>query len=135
MQVLSAGQNVEYDSSGKAQRVPVVTMLLTPEEAQKLTLATIYGRIRLALRNPLDLETAQPKPTRRAELYAGAIPEAPRPKTRSRIVRKTTVPPPPRAERFEVELIQGGSRNTLQFDRRLETQVQAEGQPQLNKSN
>ena len=139
VQVLSAGQNVEYDSAGKAQRVPVVTMLLTPEEAQKLTLATIDGRIRLALRNPLDLETANPEPTRRAELYAGAAPpQAARPRTRNRIVRRALPPPPPpapRVERFEVELIQGGSRKTLQFESQLQAQAQAEGQQQSNDNN
>ena len=119
VQVLSAGTNVEYDASGKAQKVPVVTVLLTPEEAQKLTLATIDGRIRLALRNPLDLEIAAPKPTRRSELYAGSEPPQPRrPTPIKRLVTKTTPPPPPRVETFEVELIQGGSRQTLQFQSR-----------------
>ena len=97
VQVLSAGQNVEYDSAGKPQSVPVVTMLLTPEEAQKLTLATIDGRIRLALRNPLDLETADPKPTQRSELYLGAAPRKP-PPPRSRIVRRAL---PERVNNFE----------------------------------
>ena len=129
VQVLSAGQNVEYDASGKAQKVPVVTVLLTPEEAQKLTLATIDGQIRLALRNPLDLETADPKPTRRTELYAGtAPPQRPRPTPIKRLVTRTTPPPPPRVETFEVELIQGGSRQTLQFESRAEAQAQGQGQ-------
>ncbi len=131
VQVLSAGQNVEYDSSGKAQKVPVVTVLLTPEEAQKLTLATIDGRIRLALRNPLDLEIAEPKPTRRSELYAGAAPpRPPRPTPIKRLVISTTPPPPPRVKTFEVELIQGDSRETLEFQSRAE--AQARGQGQLN---
>ena len=129
VQVLSAGQNVEYDSSGKAQKVPVVTVLLTPEEAQKLTLATIDGRIRLALRNPLDLEISDPKPTRRSELYLGAAPpKPPRPTPIKRLVVKTTPPPPPRVKTFEVELIQGESRATLEFQSRAEAQAQGQGQ-------
>ena len=139
VQVLSAGQNVEYDSAGKAQKVPVVTVLLTPEEAQKLTLATIDGRIRLALRNPLDLETANPRPTRRAELYAGAAPpQPPRATPRSRLVRKATPPPPPpppRVETFVVELIQGGSRQTLRFQSRAEAQAQGQEKKPFNDSN
>ena len=131
VQVLAAGQSVEYDSSGKAQKVPVVTVLLTPEEAQKLTLATIDGRIRLALRNPLDLEIAEPKPTRRSELYEGAAPpRPPRPTPIKRLVISTTPPPPPRVKTFEVELIQGDSRETLEFQSRAE--AQARGQGQLN---
>ena len=131
VQVLAAGQSVEYDASGKAQKVPVVTVLLTPEEAQKLRLATIDGRIRLALRNPLDLNKAEPKPTRRAELYSGsAPPQAPRPKPIKRLVIKATPPPPPRVQTFEVELIQGGNRQTLQFESRVDAR-----QGQLNDSN
>ena len=123
IQVLSAGQNVEYDSAGKPQKVPVVTLLLTPEEAQKLTLATIDGRIRLSLRNPLDLTIADPKPTMVSELYAGALPEprkvrvVPRPK---RLPPRPVSAPPPRVETFVVELIQGDSRKSQQFQSREE---------------
>lgn len=128
VQVLSAGQNVEYDSAGKPQRVNVVTVLVTPEEAQKLTLATIDGRIRLALRNPLDLETAQPPPTRRAQLYEGAgAPQPQRPAPIVKMVRRSTPPPAPvarKTEAFEVELIQGGDRQTLQFQDRAQSQGQ-----------
>ena len=121
IQVLSAGQNVEYDQAGKPQKVPVVTLLLTPEEAQKLTLATIDGRIRLSLRNPLDLTIANPKATMVSELYAGALPEprkvrvVPRPK---RLPPRPVSAPPPRVETFVVELIQGDRRNSQQFQSR-----------------
>ncbi len=116
IQVLSAGQNVEYDSAGKPQRVPVVTMLVTPEEAQTLTLATIDRRIRLSLRNPLDMVEAKPKPTRRSSLYSGAEPPKPPSRPIRRIARQAAPAPPPPPKQFEVELIQGGSRQTLQFE-------------------
>lgn len=42
----------------KAQKVPVVTLVVTPDEAQKLELAKNQGRISLSLRNPLDQTAA-----------------------------------------------------------------------------
>ena len=55
--VLTAGQVIERDTDGEPMTVPVVTLLVGPEEAEKLTLATSKGRIQLALRNTLDLDT------------------------------------------------------------------------------
>jgi len=123
VQVLSAGQDVEYDAQGKPKNVPVVTLLLTPEQSQKLTLATIDGRIQLTLRNPLDLEEANPKAVRRSALYSGRPVEAPpdtRPKpprsSRPRpVVKKVVAPVPPPVKTFEVELIQGDDRQKMKF--------------------
>src|SRR5262249_59085664 len=52
--VLAAGQKLERNAAGEPQSVPVITLLVSPEDAQKLTLASQEGRIQLALRNPLD---------------------------------------------------------------------------------
>ncbi len=57
--VLAAGQTTERDFRGEPTSVPVVTLLVTPEEAEKLALGTAKGRIQLALRNPLDLDVAE----------------------------------------------------------------------------
>jgi pilus assembly protein CpaB len=57
--VLAAGQTTERDFRGEPKEVPVVTLLVSPEEAEKLALGTAKGRIQLALRNPLDLEVAE----------------------------------------------------------------------------
>jgi len=55
MQVLAAGTKMERDvEGGKPVPVSVVTLLVTPEEAERLTLAATEGKIQLALRNPLD---------------------------------------------------------------------------------
>ena len=58
VQVLAAG--TKFDSNGdkgQAQPVSVVTLLVTPEESERLTLASTEGKIQLALRNPLDQTT------------------------------------------------------------------------------
>ena len=55
VQVLAAGTKIERDvESDKPMPVNVVTLLVNPEEAERLTLASTEGKIQLALRNPLD---------------------------------------------------------------------------------
>jgi pilus assembly protein CpaB len=55
VQVLAAGTKIERDTErNKPMPVSVVTLLVDPEEAERLTLASTEGKIQLALRNPLD---------------------------------------------------------------------------------
>ena len=55
VQVLTAGTRMEQDSEkGKPVQVTVVTLLVTPEQSERLALASTEGKIQLALRNPLD---------------------------------------------------------------------------------
>ena len=58
VQVLAAGTKIERDTErGKPIAVNVVTLLVNPEESERLTLAANEGKIQLALRNPLDTAT------------------------------------------------------------------------------
>jgi pilus assembly protein CpaB len=52
--VLSAGQTMQTDGAGKPVDAPNVTVLVTPSEAELLTLAGNEGRIQLVLRNGGD---------------------------------------------------------------------------------
>ena len=54
VQVIAAGTKIEQDDKNKPVQVAVVTLLVNPDEAEKLTLASTEGKIQLALRNPLD---------------------------------------------------------------------------------
>jgi pilus assembly protein CpaB len=55
VQVLAAGTKIERDTErNKPMAVSVVTLLVNPEESERLTLASTEGKIQLALRNPLD---------------------------------------------------------------------------------
>ena len=55
VQVLTAGTRMEQDQEqGKPVQVTVVTLLVNPEQAERLALASTEGKIQLALRNPLD---------------------------------------------------------------------------------
>jgi pilus assembly protein CpaB len=58
VQVLTAGTRMEQDQEqGKPVQVTVVTLLVNPEQAERLALASTEGKIQLALRNPLDQGT------------------------------------------------------------------------------
>ena len=55
VQVLAAGTKIDRETDkNKPMPVSVVTLLVNPEEAERLTLASTEGKIQLALRNPLD---------------------------------------------------------------------------------
>lgn len=54
IKVLSAGTDIQKDAEGKPQQVQVVNLLVTPEQAQTLSLASNELKIQLVLRNPLD---------------------------------------------------------------------------------
>ncbi|HET9529573.1 MAG TPA: Flp pilus assembly protein CpaB [Blastocatellia bacterium] len=133
VQILAAGQNVEQDVNGKPQNVQVVTMLVTPEDAQKLALAQTDGRIQLALRNPIDLAEVNPAAVQKPALYGGrssnASPppaEAPRPRpTVVRYVPRRPAPAPapavvtpPRPQVYQIEMIHRDKRETTSFEKR-----------------
>jgi len=56
VQVLSAGEKIVADPTGKPENVKIVTLLVTPLESQKLSLAMEQGKIQLALRNRGDTQ-------------------------------------------------------------------------------
>ena len=74
--VASAGQQIQPDATGKAVNVPVVTLLVTPEQAEALTLAGNEGRIQLVLRNSGDQAMAKTRGSEISDLYAPNRPEA-----------------------------------------------------------
>src|SRR5690606_16244523 len=55
IQTLASGQTIQRDADGTPQTVSVVTLLVSPDQAERLALASTEGRIQLALRNTLDM--------------------------------------------------------------------------------
>lgn len=99
LKVLSAGTDYQKDAEGKARQTQVVNLLVTPEQAQTLSLASNQMRIQLVLRNPLDTTTDTVKGSAVANLFAqGGVPP-----------RKILAPKAakPRAESYTVEVMNG----------------------------
>jgi pilus assembly protein CpaB len=109
IRVLAAGQQIEQDKEGKPHTVPVITLLVTPEDANKLTMGANEGKIQLALRNTIDTKKENPPPVLQATLFGGA-PAPTRPKQ-----PKGASPAPPVAAPYVVEVIRGGKRETSTF--------------------
>lgn len=74
IKVLAAGQKMDVDREGKPENVPVITLLVTPEDAGKLTMASTQGKIQLALRNTVDTKATNPAPVLQSALFAGGAP-------------------------------------------------------------
>ncbi len=95
--VLSAGQSIQADAKGQPINTAVVTLLVSPPQAEALTLANSEGHIQLVLRNSTDQQVASTSGRRLRELYAIERP-APAPKTESApaaaTVRKAAPPRP-----------------------------------------
>jgi pilus assembly protein CpaB len=70
IQVISAGTDIQRDAEGKPQQVQVVTLLVTPEQAQILSLASNL-KIQLVLRNPLDTKVEDVPENNLNSLFAG----------------------------------------------------------------
>jgi pilus assembly protein CpaB len=113
VEVLTAGQTIEPDPRGKPQTVNVVTLLLNPEDSQKLQLASAQGNIQFVLRSGADQKkTAELRPTRLDELVVGSKPAAP-------VVAAPGVKharkPAPQAPIYLMEVIQGTQRSVQKF--------------------
>jgi pilus assembly protein CpaB len=108
VRTLASGQSIQQDKEGKPQTVSVVTLLVTPEQAETLTLASTQGRIQLALRNTLDPARIKTKGTRVSALLGGAI----APASRARRTAGGISTPAPSSV---VEIYRGGTRTLQRF--------------------
>jgi pilus assembly protein CpaB len=115
LQVLTAGTryDIEQAKDGKPMPSNVVTLLVTPDQAERISLAQINGSITLVLRNPLDVMPTETNGIRMAGLM-GSSSTAPieKPK-RNKVPAPAAVvapPPPPPAPRPIVETIRAGKR-------------------------
>jgi len=114
--VLASGHTLERSATGEAQNTPVITLLVTPDDAERLTLASSQGHIQLALRNPLDTRSEQVPAASSKGLYRGGavVPAAQAPVRH--VVVKTPVTPPPASTGISVEVYQGDKKvDTVKF--------------------
>ncbi len=123
IQVLSAGQSYQKDNEGKPLAVQVVNLLVTPEQAETLSLASNETRIQLILRNPLDTEASKTTGVNVATLFGGAKPVAPPVMARPRPIVQTVKMPEVKPEivvplaPLEIEVFNGAQKTDAKFPR------------------
>lgn len=101
VKVLAAGMQYEKNGSEKDPKpVQVMTLEVDIEEAEKLALASTHGKLRLALRNPLNAEKVLTKGASVGSLLASHRPKE---------ARRAAAP------EFHVEVIKGGDRKRVKF--------------------
>lgn len=134
IKVLANGQNIDKPENQRdANSVKVVTLLVMPEQAEKLALASSEGKLQLVMRNSIDqgdeqttgvnkhglltgeratpapdpgsLKSEQPKPV------VKSAPPRPRPQVEAKPAA-APAPPPPRAS---IEMIEGAKRRNVDF--------------------
>ena len=112
LEVLSAGTDIQKDPNGKPQQVQVVNLLVTPEQAQILALASNETKIQLVLRNPLDTKTDDVQGMTVANLFGGET--APKPKAPSRPAGPARAAAP-KPEAFSVVVYNGQKKSEEKF--------------------
>ncbi len=114
VQVLSIGQSIDTGQAreGKAaQNPPLVTLALSPVDAERLALASTQGQIMLALRNPMDTESITTSGARVSALFGGSASAEPvKAAVRSQPRPAAALPPPPAPKPPSVEVIMGTTR-------------------------
>ncbi|MFQ5912355.1 MAG: Flp pilus assembly protein CpaB [Nitrospinota bacterium] len=116
--VLAVGQKMKEVASKPEkgmlrEKITVVTLLVTPFQSERLTLASTRGKILLALRNTADRESIDTPGVSPPELIFGAVAQAPKPNGQKKIQK---APKPPEPEKPSVEVIRGGKRSHETFD-------------------
>jgi pilus assembly protein CpaB len=136
VEVLSAGQNIQKDNEGKPVSVPIVNLLVTPEQAEVMSLASNEERIQMILRNPTDKDASKTRGTAIEYLFNG-VDGMPGPQVSPKQVAVKRAapqppPPPPPAAKPEpvptpppiiVEVIHGSRRADAKFQPETENKA------------
>jgi pilus assembly protein CpaB len=127
IEVLSAGQEFKKDVEGKPISVPVINLLVTPQQAEQLSLAANQTTIQLVLRNPLDTQVAKTNGAAVQQLF-GIMPRVNantgdperkpvvrRPKPLAPPPPPVAAAPPPKPQPFVIEMIHGNKKAEQKF--------------------
>jgi pilus assembly protein CpaB len=132
IKVLANGQNIDKpESEREANSVKAVTLLVTPEQAEKLALASSEGKLQLVMRNSIDQGDQQTIGVNKRTLLGGEVAapqpepgslksERPEQKVAPRRVRVQAEPKPapaaqPAAPKSSVEMIEGAKKRSVDF--------------------
>ncbi len=132
IKVLANGQNIDKpESEREANSVKAVTLLVLPEQAEKLALAASEGKLQLVMRNSIDQgdeqttgmdkrrllsgerATPAPEPGSLKSEQPSAPKSAPRVRREPKPVAEVSAAPP--APRLMVEMIEGAKKRSVDF--------------------
>jgi pilus assembly protein CpaB len=117
IQVLSAGINFQKDTEGKPEPAQVVNLLVTPDQAENLSLAGNETKIQLILRNPMDTQISRPPGTSMSGLFGSPRAPDPAPAAAPAITREpkaavaTPVPVP-----YVIHVTNGATHSEVKFN-------------------
>jgi pilus assembly protein CpaB len=139
IKVLANGANLDKPKNEKeVERVKTVTLQVTPEQAEKLALASSEGRLQLVMRNSIDQgdevtsgatkksllsgERAQPVPepglgsdAKPAPRASASAPRRPRPRLAASETAVKVNTPAPAPVRPSIEVIEGAKKKNVDF--------------------
>ncbi len=133
IKVLANGQNIDHPKDEReANTVRAVTLQVTPEQAEKLALASTEGKLQLVMRNAVDQEDTKTNGVNKRVLLGGdraqPVPEpgsmkSEQPKTDIRASRRprpvtdapAAKPAPAAPPRASVEMIEGAKKRNIDF--------------------
>ena len=134
IKVLANGQNIDKPKDEReANSVKAVTLQVTPEQAEKLALASSEGKLQLVMRSQIDQGDEQtPGVNKRGLLSGEKATQAPepgslkseQPKSDAKPVRRvsaapkpvqTAAPAPQPTPRTQVEMIEGAKKRNVEF--------------------
>ncbi len=129
LEVLSANQRIERNAAGKPEDAQVVNLLVTPDQAEIMNLASSEAKVQLVLRNPLDQKQTPTHGSSTAGLFGGSpvpalarTPDGPSPvptpiRRQPRLTAAVDIPRP-----VSVEVFSGSKRTEQRFDSNPEAQ-------------
>src|SRR5438445_9123453 len=112
--VIASGQRLERSVAGEAQTAPVITLLVSPDDAQKLALAQSRGKLHLALRNPLDTKQQELLSVQENALYRVSAPA--KPMQHSKAPKQIILTAPAPSSGYQVEIYRGEKKDVTKFD-------------------
>jgi pilus assembly protein CpaB len=132
IKVLASGQNIDKpENEREANSVKAVTLQVTPEQAEKLALASAEGKLQLVMRNQIDQGDEQTPGVNKRNLLSGdtAMPapdpgslKSEQPKSTSKPVRRSAparkpveATPAPQPTPRAVEMIEGAKKRAVEF--------------------
>jgi pilus assembly protein CpaB len=123
IQVLAAGQVVEQQKDNKPVTVNTVTLAVTPDDAERLALASNDGKIQLVMRNYADTDNVVTGGIDKGRLLASyrkasvapAASTVSEERPRRVAKKKTSAPAAAPKKSYSVEVIKGNKRSEESF--------------------